>query len=238
MGVETVVAKEVSWLKAHERIVIVFLILAASVFAVNKIENVIAARDASQASVLIQQVQADKQNAAKIAQDALQQQAVFQTMLSTLQAQNATLSAAVQQDAALLKANRTKDATLPLPDLAVRWGQLVPLQPGDLTATATGVSVTPSGARATVVQLEAVPTLTDQLAKETQTAQNNASLLTQSGLVNADLGKQVGALNTELGDSAKQCKAEVAAVKAQARKSKLKWFGIGFVAGFLGRGAI
>ncbi|MGH7745479.1 MAG: hypothetical protein ACREQ5_11915, partial [Candidatus Dormibacteria bacterium] len=79
MGVITEVKYAESWLLKHERIVIVLLVLLFGAFGINKIENVIAARDAANASALTQQVQVDKQNAAKTAQDAAVAVAQFQT---------------------------------------------------------------------------------------------------------------------------------------------------------------
>ena len=35
-------------------------------------------------------------------------------------------------------------------------------------------------------------------------------------------------------DESKACKAEVADIKAQARKSKLRWLGVGIIIGFIG----
>jgi len=49
------------------------------------------------------------------------------------------------------------------------------------------------------------------------------------------LNTEVGSLRLQLGDDAKVCSAQIATVKAAARRSKRRWFYAGLVAGFIGR---
>ena len=240
---DSVVAQDLSkgltFFQKHERIIIVALVLAFGTFAVNKIENVIASRDAQNAVVLAGQVQTDKQAATKAAQDAATAMANLQTALNTLQAQNASLSAAVARDEAMLKDNQAKDATLALPQLAERWAQLAQVPVQSFNMTPTGVLAVDSGAaHATVSMLEEVPSLQDQLTSQTKIAQNNANLLTQSQGVSAKLQTDILALQTTQADSDKKCQADMKVLKDDAAKAKKKYFIIGTIVGVIIRSAL
>jgi hypothetical protein len=86
--------------------------------------------------------------------------------------------------------------------------------------------------------LESVPVLTANLADQTKIAQNYQDELQKSDVLANNLNAQITGLNTLVTDNAKACTAQVAAVKADARKGKIKmfkWgFGLGFIAGLFG----
>lgn len=217
----------VSWLKTHERIVITVLLLISLLFISNKWMTFSVARDQARVDALTAQVQKDQQNVAQVAQQSASDAAKYQAMVDSLQKQNAILLSTIQSDNALLKKQQATDNSLPLPDLAVRWGQLVPTSPGDLTATPSGITVSAAAAYNTVDSLEQVPVLKDELSNEMQVAGNEEKLVAQSQTVNTDLTKQITGLNTQIVDDKKQCSAEIKTVKAEARKGKLKAFVFG-----------
>jgi len=239
-----------TWLLDHEKLIIV--IVAALVIALGywKVSGMIADHDAAvlkQAQIVAQQ-QAD-QNAALAKQAAINAQQIaddkaqLQVLTDKLTAQNQQLVNANTALAAALTKQQKTDATLPVPDLVNRWAQLAPgTDFSGAIGSGNNVTVTPSNALATVQQLEKVPVLTQQLANETTEKANDDQLIAQQNKSIFDLNNQVGTLNNEIVglnkqivDNQKVCTAQVNEVKAQARKSKLKWFGIGFVAGFLTR---
>jgi hypothetical protein len=80
--------------------------------------------------------------------------------------------------------------------------------------------------------------LTQELANSQAEAKNDLSLLTASNAQVATLNTEVSGLNLQLVDNSKVCTAQIAVVKADAAKSKRRWFLIGVVAGFLGRSAL
>jgi hypothetical protein len=126
---------------------------------------------------------------------------------------------------------RTTDATLPVPGLVARWTALIPTVTP--TVTSNGVTVNEQGVRDTVSQLELVPILQGNLADETRLAQNYQQEAERSDVLVGLQSTQIAGLNTQIVDQTKACTAQVSAVKADARKGKVKWFKIGYVAGLV-----
>jgi len=83
--------------------------------------------------------------------------------------------------------------------------------------------------------LETIPVLKSQLDNETTLKTNGDLLIGQQNKSIFDLTTQVGGLQKLGVDQQKQCTDEIAVVKAQAAKSKRRWFVIGYVAGFFSR---
>jgi len=218
--------------------VIVVLVLIVGGLLFNKYLDHSATEGQARFDALSAQVAQDKQIVAQMAAQSAADQVRYQQMLETLQRQNAALAATIASDNALLKRLQEKDELLPLPDLGTRWTQLVPLQPADLSVVNNQITISESGARATVIELERVPILTDQLQKQEQIANNNQTLLTQAQTVINSQGKQITGLNTLVTDSDKKCQAQVAMVKDDTRKSKRNWFIAGNVIGFIVRQVI
>jgi thiamine monophosphate kinase len=69
------------------------------------------------------------------------------------------------------------------------------------------------------------------LANETKIVGDDAALLVARDAQVATLDTLVSGLNTKSVLDAKVCTDQIAVVKAEARKSKLKWFAAGFVSG-------
>jgi hypothetical protein len=121
--------------------------------------------------------------------------------------------------------------------LATRWHQLIPTVTPSVTSV--GVGLTAQEAHDTVAQLEQVPVLVQNLSDEMKVASNYQSEVQKSDLLNADLNSQILGLQKENADEVSACKAQVASVKADARKSKISWikralaigFGLGLYAG-------
>jgi hypothetical protein len=232
---ESVIKNELTWAQKHEKLIIVFLVLLVLGLLGNKFLNYSAMQGQARLTALTSQVQQIKEQSAAAAAQSAIDRAQLLAMTDALQKQNAALAAAVQSDNALLRKQQSINNSLALPDLAKRWAQLAPLQPGDLSATNGQVLVTDSGARATVNELEKVPVLSDQLDKQKQITSNDEALLSKSQEVNADFSKQVGILNSQIAADQKQCQAQIAVEKEKARKSKRNWFIAGFISGLATR---
>jgi len=224
-----------AYLKEHERLILALVFVCLSWFTFGKIENVILAHDKAnltQAQVA-DKVQADK-NAATAAL-ALQQ---AQQYLVLAQQEAADKALLVQQNTALaaaLAARQKTDATLPPTELVARWNALVP---AGATVSPNGVNVPSNGAVTTVQELEKVPVLTQQLANETKIVGDDAALLVSRDAQVATLDTQIAGLNTKMTLDAKVCSDQIAVVKAEAAKSKRKWFIGGVVVGLSIRGAV
>jgi multidrug efflux pump subunit AcrA (membrane-fusion protein) len=239
-----------SFLMDHEKLLIV-VIAAVLIFAgYVKVTNIIAAHDKAQLQqaqiVANAQAAANAQLAQQAAVNAKQieeDKAQLQVLSDKLTAQNQQLVNANTALATALTKQQKTDASLPVPALVDRWAQLAP---GTNFTGAIGsgnnVEVTPSNALATVQQLERVPVLTTQLANETTEKTNDDQLIAQQNKNLFDLNGQVGTLNAsivglnkQIVDNSAVCQDQIKVVKAEAAKSKRRWFIIGFVTGFISR---
>lgn len=236
---KTELVKVESWLKVHERLIIVTLAILAGLFIGNKFLDTIADRDranATQAAQVLTQQQTLNQTLA--AQVAVAQKN-NQDLIIQLSQQNAILQTQQVQRQAVYTQQVTADKAMPLPDLGNRWAQLAKLNPGDITATTAGITVTPQGALQTTTMLEQLPVAQSNLDDVTKQRDNLNTELDSTGKVNSALVIQVAGLQTEIVDKDKACKTEITAVKADARKGKLKMFlygagvGAGVTLGFV-----
>jgi hypothetical protein len=225
-----------TYLKAHERLVLVAIVGLVLWFAIGKVDTLIAHHDAANLQQAQATLQTQQSKDAALATQATQQAAQYQALAEKVDAENVQLVQANATLSAALAKQQHTDASLPLPELANRWTALVP--EAKPTATATGLAVDTTGAVATVQQLESVPVLTSELSNAKGQLANVDSLLTASTGQVATLNEEVSGLRLENTDEAKVCTAQIAVVKAQAAKSKRRWFLVGLVAGFLGRGAL
>lgn len=223
-----------TWLQKHERIILVFLILVAGSWFGNHWLNNTAAKDKLVATATAQQLNDQKDKNAQLSSQVATTAAQYQAMVSSLTQQNAQLASAMSNRTVVLKQQQTVDKTLPLPDLGDRWTTLAGLQPGDLTATQNGITVTDEGARATVTQLEQIPVLTQNLADSQTQVKDGLEELNKADSLIDGLDTQVSGLNVQITDQQTADAAALRSAKASARKSKLGWFlkgiGVGAVA--------
>ncbi len=122
------------------------------------------------------------------------------------------------------------------PEIAQRWNLLVP-EAG--VSISNGQATLPdSGARATVIELEKAPVLTQQLEAKTEELNNAKSLLVAESQQVTDRDVLITGLKASAVDDAKVCTAKLTEAKAEARRSKWHWFEGGYVAGLATRAAI
>jgi hypothetical protein len=229
--ISTVSASSLTWLQKHERLVIVFMSLLLAYFVVDKgfsLASSYESHKAQQAATTLG-IQASK-DAADLAQ-AKAQLVNYQNALAVSTQQNASLTAAIASRNKTVVVQEQKDAALPPSQLATRWQGLV--NNTGIQTAANGYAVTDDAALATVDQLEQVPVLAQNLKDETTTAANLQKDVTDANtLINS--GKLVvNGLQLQIQDQDKSCTASINALKAKDNKSKLKWFGIGYVSGFI-----
>jgi hypothetical protein len=223
------------WIAAHEKLLLVAVAGLALWFGIGRVDTLIANHDKANLTqaTIVDKAQADKD--ATTAALALQQAEQYKVLAQQEAADKAVL---VQQNIAFanaLAARQKTDATLPPTELVARWNALIPAQ---VTVTPNGVTLPSVGAVATVQELEKVPVLTKQLANETQIVGDDAALLTQRSTQIDTLNTLVAGLQTKAVDDAKVCQEQIAVVKADAAKSKRRWFIGGFVTGLSLRGAV
>jgi len=230
----TLTAEAKTWLQKHERIVIVFLVLLAGAWGFSRYADLAAARTEARATAaeqaLTSQKAVDAQNASQTAQVLAQ----YQAMVQAQSTQIASLAAAAAQRQTVLKQNQATDATLGLPALAGRLQTLGNVPDGQVSTEGNSVKITQSGTVAVVQTLETLPALQADLRDQITLTGAAQAAQKQGEVVIADQTKQIAGLNLTLVDADKQCKAQIAGVKAQGRKNSIKWFRRGFILGFVG----
>lgn len=196
----------------------------------------------AKSATLQAQVDANAKQAATNADLAKQATALaanYQTLAAANQAENVKLAQINAQLVISAQKQQAADKTLPPAGLAARWQSLAPLPPASVTPNQDGsFGITGPGALATVQALENLQPLQSELANvQTEKANDDKQLVAQAGVVTG-LGAQIGGLQAQVtglqSQNQKQvevCTAQVALVKAEARKSKRHWFAAGYVAG-------
>lgn len=219
-----------SWLKQHETLLIVVLVLVFGVFGLSKLYNVESARADAKNAAAQQQLVDAKANAATAAATAAQVQAQYVTLVQALAAQNTSLRASIGQRTATRAVQKTKDAALPVQGVADNWNAIA----GTLvTPAGDNIIVSSTDAHKTLDVLRSVPTLQGNLADETTIAANTQQELNGADKDIAALNTQVTALNTQIVTADNACKTQVAAAKADGKKNAAKWFKRGLLVGFV-----
>ena len=224
-----------AWLKAHERLVMLALVLAVGSFGISKYFDVDTARKDARVVAAEQIVANDQKNSAAQALATAQMQSQYTALVQALATQNAALEASMAQRNTGLVAQQHKDSFATMAEAVGRWQALVPAAnfDGAPVTDTNGIAVNLVNARATIIELEKVPVLIQNLADETTLAGNyKVEVQKADGLVN-DQKTQITGLNIQLTDQAKSCTLQIAAVKADSRKKQMSWFKRGFLAGFL-----
>jgi hypothetical protein len=234
--VEEKIKADLSWLQRHERLVLAVIAGLALWFAIGKVDTLIADHDNAnlQQAKVIAQVQEEKNQA--LAAQVAQQAADYKALADKVNAQNAALEQANVNLANALVQRQKTDASLPPTELVARMNALVPA--AGATVTPTGVSLPQAGAVAVTQELEKVPSLAARLDNEVAEVTADQKLIDAGVVQVRTLNEQVTGLKLKAVDDAKVCQAQVAVVKAEARKAKRKWFVIGWVTGFLSRQTI
>jgi hypothetical protein len=232
------VTKAESWLKVHERIILALIISLAMLLGSFKYLSVVADRDKQQANIAAQTLVVQHDKDVALAQQAQQDATSYKATVAALSQQNAQLVAASASRTIVLQQQQATDKTLPMPDLGNRWASLIDAQPGDLTATTAGITVDPAAAIGTVVALEQVPVLKQNLADAQTQVSNGQAELAKANTVITDQAQQIDGLGTELTDQKTADAKELTAEKASARKGKLKSFLYGVGVGLGGAVAI
>ena len=227
-----VISTSQSWLKQHETIVIVALCLILGFFIVYKGSSIMASYEQHKAEQANTALAIQKSQADAALEQAKTMLADYESALNASVKENAALAAAITTRDKVTSSQQQTDAKLPPSGLATRWQGLV--HDTGIQSAPSGFSVTDSAGLATVQTLELVPTLQQDLSDETkktgnlQTDVDKANALISQGKI------AVNGLQLQLVDQDKACKIQIKTVEDKARRSKLRWFGAGFITGFIG----
>lgn len=225
------VSKDVSWLKQHETILIVFLVLLVGTFVVYKYFDLAATIEThkAQQEQAVEAIQQQK-NDADLAQ-AKQSLAAYQALITQSLAANTTLSSAIANRDKTVVIQQATDAKMPPSQLATRWQGLI--ADSGVQPSTTGYVLTDSAGLATVEKLEQLPVLQQDI-KDEQTKETNLQNDVNKANDLIDKGKTVVVgLQSQITDQSKADAATLAATKAAANRGKIKSFFIGFGIGFI-----
>jgi hypothetical protein len=228
----------VSWLKAHENIAIAVLVLALGIYGFNRWDDK-SVNDAKAQIAIAQTAQAQQDASVK----ALQAQLTSQTQqFAASQAEMKTeilsiVSAIAQRDAAtqskVVSVSAPKTPTQAVVDLQATYTLNAPV-----TVTETGADIpTVDIQQFTVAKLEGDTAASDLKDTESELTVTQGNLAQCNSLVGT-LQKAVAQDAVDLKAHDATAAAELKVVKAEARRSKLHWFLVGLVTGFVGRSAI
>lgn len=234
---ETKIKADLTWIQKHERLFLVALAGIVLWFAIGKIDTLIANHDHAnlQQAQVVAAVQQEKNDA--IAKQMAQHDAEIEALNAKLEARDAQLTQLQAQLVSALTKQQAVDKTMTPTELSQRWNQLVP-EAGAAVTPSGSVTLPSEGVRATVIELEKAPVLQQQLDAKSEQLDNAMKLVQAEGQQVSDRDALIVGLKAKSDDDAKVCKAQIAVVKAEARKSKRRWFVVGFVAGWVSRQAV
>jgi hypothetical protein len=231
------IENDVVWLKAHH--VLLFFVLVVVAFLGHRTINLLADRAQSRATIAEQALSTQKTQDNQLAVTVAQVQQQYQILVKQLSVQNASLANAVVSRSGALQVQQGSDTKLPPSGLAERIVALSNAPSGTVLAVGKTVVLTETGAVAVTQSLEELPVLKSNLNDINNINSNLTQELSKSTTLVTALDAQVTGLTLQVKDQDKACKTEIASVKAQARKSKLRWFGAGVIVGiFLGHGGL
>lgn len=222
-----------AFLKAHEKLILSLLAALLVWGVLSRVLTYLASHDQTTATASQQALQAQLEANKEQSDSQKATLAQYLSLAQQLMASNTALANAQTQRNTVVLKQQAVDKTLQPADLAARWTSLMKVAPSTVSPTAQGYSVGPDTATETVVQLEAIPSLQADLSNEKQINVNNDQMISGLMTVKDNLTNQVSGLNKTVQDESKSCADQITLVKAQARKSKLHWFEIGFVTGFV-----
>lgn len=225
--------------EAHERVIIITLVLAFAFFGWNKWLDKSAIDAQNKAAVAQQIAQVQRDADAKIATAVAQQTALFNQAQARYEQEIASLvNAVASRDAASTK--RVKEVSNPDTTPIVAMNNLAqayaPYTFNDPTP------ITPDGLiefrvadvqQFTVAEIERQTATADLHDTQTQLDATKTQLDSAVSLTGSLQGQVIG-LQTEIKKNDTAAKQELSACQATARKGKMKWFKIGFVTGFIG----
>jgi hypothetical protein len=182
--------------------------------------NAIVAAQTQQTQILQKQLQTDEASWAQVE--------------AQLLAQNAQLTQQITARNQAVAAQVKNDATLSTQQAAARIAQQTNAAPGEVVASANDVTIDLPITRVITADLDQLPVAESDLADTTSQLKNETQIATNAQADATEAKKVVAAQVAQLADQDKACKAEVATVRSDARKGKLKWFFIGVFTGFIG----
>jgi hypothetical protein len=212
------------WITAHHAVLYIALGIAL-LSGVYLFESKYASIETAKANAAEQALAVEKDHSVQLA-------SLYAANQAQRDKDNAAFLLTIAQTQSQAKVQIIHDKALPAPDLGHRIETITGFKQGTITLDATQDLIVP------------LPLATDIVVRLDQGLADAQTVVQQNGIIknlNGTIADQTAiiaedkkVLTAQIDTDAKMLKAE----KANARKGKLKWFGIGFVAGFISREAI
>lgn len=227
--ITTKVKADWTWITSH--ILLLIVVAALIMGGIYLVDNRIAARDAANSSKFEQILAASTQQTQTLQKQLQTDEDRWSQLTAQILAQNAKLSSTISARNQTVETQVKTDATLSALEAAQKLQDQT-----KTTVTATGDTVVLGldGARSVAASLDLLPVAQANL-KDTQTQLINETQIASNAQADVSESKAViAAQKTQISDGDKACQAQVTTLKADARKNKLKWFGIGVIVGLIG----
>lgn len=232
MSLET----QITWFKAHERLVLLLVVSAVGIYGYNKYLDYSISRDKNQAMIANQQAQVS-------AQAFTQSQAQTQVVLGQLAAlqqqildQNKRIDQAMQQRAQATDAQKKKNDQSNSAEVAARIVQLLRVQPQEVTASSVDGTVvfSASAAHTDVNTLEdGAKAQADVKDLSTELASCKTQVSQQEIAIQDEQETNIAGVKA-LDDEKKAHAKDVATLNQEKKKAWLNGFKWGSIAGFVG----
>ena len=212
------------WLSAHH-IVLYVLLAGAALTGVYLVESKLSSLAEAKAAAAEQALAVEKDHSAQLA-------AAFAANEAQRQKDNAQFIASITQIQAQVKTQVVIDRTLPVKDTGHRIEDLTGFKQGTVVFDTSENLIVPLPlGREIVARLDQGVADAQTVVKQDGIIKNQAASINDlNGIIVED--KKVLAATIEAD------KKELSAEKAKARKSKLRWFGLGFLAGIFAGHAV
>lgn len=223
------ITKDLNWLHAH--LILLGVVAILVVGAVYGIESLIArhdtqqeARDQQLLSVLTAQTTDLKNRMAQDEQQATARDLQYAAII-------ANLSGTIAKQTGQLQQQIKQNATLTAAETARAIADKTKAQVGEVTAQNDTVVMDLPISRQVNSSLDTLATTTLQLGEVQKQLEAQTGLTADAKSELNDAKKVITAQDTQAVTAAKVCVDQVNVAKATARKSKLKWFGVGYILG-------
>ena len=222
------------FIKAHERLILILAGLAALLYFGNMWEN--HRHDEAVANVALTKATLDAQiqKNQQLAQDVATSKLAYDKLAAQVSTQNALIVTQIAAMNQKVQQQQQVDQNLSLADLAIRWRTLInSAQPTDIQPAGSSLSVSEQASHQTVNDLEMVDSLHQEVLAGHKIEDNLTSEVNSCQAVNTAQAAQINGLTVEITDQKKACDAKISLVKADARKSKIRWIIGSFVGGIV-----
>lgn len=230
---ETIATKataDLAWLKTH--IVLLAVVISLAVGSVYAIEDLIAKHDQATEARYSQILTQQTAQATALADQLKTDETSWTQLSSQLNAQNQVQQQQIAARDKQISLLISKISTLQPPEIVA---DLQPkLHAGNATVLPDGVKLDTDAARDVDKQItQGVAAVADLANTKTELA-NETTLAMTANKNLSDASAAVAALQKQNTDQIQACAAQVKTIKAQARKSKIKWFFAGVITGIIG----